>query len=92
MGERGTEALWGTGRRTATKLADRGLTTVGQLAAADPGVLADWFGPTTGPWLRQLALGTGSTQVSSAPRVALLERFELTRPVRLLGVRVEFTA
>jgi len=70
MGERGTEALWGIGRRTATKLADRGLTTVGQLAAADPGVLADWFGPTTGPWLRQLALGTGSTRVSSAPRVA----------------------
>jgi DNA polymerase IV len=168
MGERGTEALWGIGRRTATKLADRGLTTVGQLAAADPDVLADWFGPTTGPWLRQMALGTGSTRVSSAPRVArsrshvitfprdltdradieqrldeiareltgevvaagrtvrrvavvvrtatfltrtrittlpgpsqdaadvaraavaLLERFELTRPVRLLGVRVEF--
>ena len=133
-------------------------------------MLADWFGPTTGPWLRQMALGAGSTQVSSAPRVArsrshvitfprdltdraeieerldeiareltgevvaagrtvrrvavvvrtatfftrtrittlpapsrdatdvahaavaLLERFELTRPVRLLGVRVEFTA
>ena len=168
MADRGTDALWGIGTRTARKLADHGLTTVGRLAAADPADLAGWFGPTIGPWLRQMALGEGSRQVSSAPRVArsrshvttfphdltdrteieqqianiaraltgdvvadghtvrrvavvvrtatfftrtrittlpgptsdasevvraalgLLERFELDRPIRLLGVRVEF--
>ncbi len=168
MGDRRTEALWGVGRRTADKLADRGIVTVRELANADSAVLAEWFGPTIGPWLRQLALGGGGTRVSSEPRAArsrshvitfprdltardeiverlagiardltgevvadgrtvrrvavvvrtatfftrtrittlpaptrdadevagaavgLLERFELTRPVRLLGVRVEF--
>jgi DNA polymerase-4 len=168
MAAKPTSALWGIGTKTATKLAARGIGTVGELAATDPDVLAEWFGPTIGPWLRQLALGTGSTRVSSEPReprsrshvityprdltsrgeierqldeiaraltkeivadgrtvrrvaivvrtttfftrtrittlsdatrdaddvataaVALLERFELTRPVRLLGVRVEF--
>ncbi|HEY7048196.1 MAG TPA: DNA polymerase IV [Jatrophihabitantaceae bacterium] len=168
MGSRPTIALWGIGKRTATKLAAHGLHTVADLAAAEPGALAEWFGPTIGPWLRHLALGTGSTRVSTEPRVArsrshvitfpsdltsreeieqqldriaraltaevvadgrtvrrvaivvrtatfftrtriktlpgpsqdvdeiapaavaLLERFELTRPVRLLGVRVEF--
>jgi DNA polymerase-4 len=168
MGDRSTEALWGIGPRTATKLLGYGISTVRELASADPAMLAAWFGPTIGPWLRHLALGTGTTQVSSEPRVArsrshvitfprdltdqaeieqqldaiartltaevvasgrairrvaivvrtatfftrtrittlpvptreadevagttgqLLERFELTKPVRLLGVRVEF--
>jgi len=169
MAGRPTDALWGVGRRTAAKLAAHGIGTVEQLAAADPAGLAERFGPTIGPWLRQLALGGGAGAVHSEPRqarsrshvitfprdltdrsemarqleamargltgevvadgrtirrvattvrtatfytrsrittlpeptqdadtiahaaVALLDRFELDRPVRLLGVRVEFT-
>lgn len=169
MAGRTTDALWGVGRRTAAKLSAHGIDTVGQLAASDPAVMAEWFGPTIGPWLRQLALGGGGGAVRSEPRqarsrshvitfprdltdraematqlaemargltaavvadgrtvrrvattvrtatfytrsriatlpaptqdadtiaaaaVGLLDRFELDRPVRLLGVRVEFT-
>jgi DNA polymerase-4 len=169
MAGRPTDALWGIGRRTAAKLSSRGIHTVGELAAADSALLAEWFGPTIGPWLRQLAHGAGGGAVRSEPRVArsrshvitfprdltnrgemaprleqmarrltaevvadgrtvrrvattvrtatfytrsrittlpeptqdaetiaraavaLLDRFELDRPVRLLGVRVEFT-
>jgi DNA polymerase-4 len=169
MAARPTDALWGVGRRTAAKLSSRGIRTVGELAASDSTLLAEWFGPTIGPWLRQLALGGGAGTVRSEPRTArsrshvitfardltdraemarrleemarglaaevvadgrtvrrvattvrtatfytrsrittlpaptqdadtiayaaaaLLDRFELDRPVRLLGVRVEFT-
>lgn len=169
MAGRPTGALWGVGRRTSAKLSAHGINTVAELATADPAVLAEWFGPTIGPWLRQLALGGGAGAVHSEPReprsrshvitfprdltdraemarrledmargltaevvadgrtvrrvattvrsatfytrsrittlpaptqdgdtiaqaaVALLDRFELDRPVRLLGVRVEFT-
>ncbi|MGV9307244.1 DNA polymerase IV [Nonomuraea sp. NPDC004354] len=69
MGERPTTALWGIGPKTGRKLADLGLHTVAQLAAADPAHLAAHFGPTNGPWLRYLALGKGETTVTSTPWV-----------------------
>ncbi|WP_431898030.1 DNA polymerase IV [Nonomuraea sp. bgisy101] len=69
MGERPTTALWGVGPRTGKKLADLGLHTVTQLAAADPAELAGRFGPTNGPWLRYLALGKGETTVTTTPWV-----------------------
>jgi DNA polymerase IV len=80
MGERNTEALWGIGRRTAAKLLSHEISTVRQLASADPGELAEWFGPTTGPWLRSLATGTGTTEVSSTPRVARSRSHVITFP------------
>ena len=70
MGDRPTEALWGIGRRTARKLAELGLHTVVQLAAADPDELAARLGPTMGPWYVQLGRGAGSTTVSASPWVA----------------------
>jgi DNA polymerase IV len=67
MADRPTEALWGVGRKTATKLAELGLHTVAQLAQADSDDLATRFGPSIGPWLRRLALGDGESTVSAAP-------------------------
>ena len=69
MGERPTEALWGVGRKTADKLAELGIGTVAQLAAADPGVLAERFGPRMGPYYGQLGRGEGSSAVTSEPWV-----------------------
>src|ERR1700754_1738563 len=51
MAHRPTQALWGIGAKTARKLADRGITTVAELAAADPSALAADLGPALGPRL-----------------------------------------
>jgi DNA polymerase-4 len=69
MAERPTDALWGIGRKTAKKLAGAGFLTVAQLARSDPAALAERFGPTMGPWYRQLALGAGGTEVVATPYV-----------------------
>jgi DNA polymerase-4 len=69
MGERPTEALWGIGRKTAKKLADLGINTVNELAAADPEHLAARLGPTMGPWYVQLGRGIGSRTVDASPYV-----------------------
>jgi len=83
MADRPTEALWGIGRKTARKLAELGYTTVAELARADPAVLAGRLGPTTGPWLRTLALGAGSTTLRSTPYVARSRSRETTFQVDL---------
>lgn len=70
MGPLPTTALWGVGGKTARRLAALGLTTVAELAAADPQALAATFGPATGPWLVRLARGEDDTPVSAAPHVA----------------------
>jgi DNA polymerase-4 len=64
------EALWGIGTKTARKLHMLGIRLVEQLASADARLLAEAFGPRTGPWLRELATGEGSAEVSDAPHVA----------------------
>jgi DNA polymerase-4 len=45
------------------------VTTVGDLARADPTELAARFGPTMGPWYRALAFGAGSADVSDVAYV-----------------------
>jgi DNA polymerase-4 len=80
MADRPTEALWGIGRKTAMKLAELGLHTVAELARADPADLALRFGPSVGPWLRQLAIGDGDTSVSAAPWIARSRSRETTFP------------
>jgi len=69
LGELPTDALWGIGAKTARRLEGLGIATVGDLAAADPGVLAGEVGPATGPWLVRLAQGRDRSPVSDAPRV-----------------------
>jgi nucleotidyltransferase/DNA polymerase involved in DNA repair len=67
LGNRPTDALWGIGAKTAGRLAGLGIKTVSELAAADPRILASHLGPTTGPWLVQLARGLDPSPVTAAP-------------------------
>ena len=67
MHERPTDALWGIGGKTAARLAEHGITTVGALARADRDALASIFGPRNGPWLVALARGIDPTPVSAEP-------------------------
>ncbi|CAM03085.1 DNA polymerase IV [Saccharopolyspora erythraea] len=67
VGERPPEALWGIGRKTATYLSEFGISTVRELAGADPAALAARFGPNTGPWLVALARGYDPTPVTDEP-------------------------
>lgn len=69
MGDRGVDALWGVGPKTAKKLVGLGITTVADLAAADAALLTSTFGPTTGLWILLLAKGGGDTNVSAEPWV-----------------------
>ena len=66
LGCRPTDALWGIGSRTAARLARLGISTVGELAAADPRALAGQLGPVTGPWLVQTARGLDPSPVTAA--------------------------
>jgi DNA polymerase-4 len=100
MFDRPTQALSGIGSRTARKLADAGIRTVGELARADPADLARRLGPTMGPWYRVLAHGAGGTRVTDEPWVAksrsrettfqrnLTDRAEIADQVALLARRV----
>src|SRR6478672_2074713 len=105
MGHRPTRALWGIGAKTAAKLAERGIATVTQLAAADPAALAAELGPTLGPWYVQLGRGIGRVEVRGEPWVARSHGREETfpadltdwadvraegRPAARVGVKVRF--
>jgi nucleotidyltransferase/DNA polymerase involved in DNA repair len=70
LGARPPDALWGIGVKTSRKLAELGILTVSDLAAADPAALAAAFGPVTGPWLVLLGRGIGDADVSDSPYVA----------------------
>lgn len=70
MGERPTVDLWGVGRRISARLAGLGITTVAELAAADPDALAAELGPRMGPWYGRLGRGEGAREVDDTPWVA----------------------
>jgi DNA polymerase-4 len=78
MADRPTDALWGIGRKTAKRLAGLGITTVRELALADPGRLADELGPTMGPWYRRLARGVDTSPVEGTSWVARSHSRETT--------------
>lgn len=70
MGARPTRELWGVGAKISGRLAKLGVTTVAELAAADPQGLVPEFGPRMGPWYAQLGRGDGSSAVDDTPWVA----------------------
>lgn len=83
MGDRGVDALWGVGPKTAKKLAAVGITTVADLAATDATLLTSTFGPTTGLWILLLAKGGGDTTVSALPWVPRSRSHVVTFPTDL---------
>jgi DNA polymerase-4 len=78
LGDRPPDAIWGIGAKTTAKLAGLGITTVRELAAADPDRLAAEFGPMTGPWLVLLGRGRGDADVDPTPYVARSHGREVT--------------
>jgi DNA polymerase-4 len=78
MGERPVTAIWGIGPRTSLRLAEAGVRTVAQLAAADHRDLARRFGPRIGPWLKLLGLGGDDSPVVDEPHVARSRSREVT--------------
>ncbi|HEX4833824.1 MAG TPA: DNA polymerase IV [Trebonia sp.] len=78
LGEQPPDAIWGIGAKTVAKLAALGVSTVRELAAADPDALAAVFGPMTGPWLVLLGRGRGETDVDPTPYVPRSHGREVT--------------
>ena len=78
LGDRPPDAVWGIGAKTVAKLATLGITTVRELAEADPDRLAAVFGPMTGPWLVLIARGRGDAEVDPTPYVARSHGREVT--------------
>ncbi|MGH3371883.1 MAG: DNA polymerase IV, partial [Nocardioidaceae bacterium] len=78
MGDRPPDALWGIGAKTAKKLAGLGIRTVGDLARAPAGLLAERLGPTMGPWHRRLGRGVDTSPVVGTPYVARSHSRETT--------------
>ncbi len=70
MGDRPTRDLWGVGAKISGRLGKLGITTVAELAAADPQSLVPEFGPKMGPWYAELGRGDGSATVDDTPWVA----------------------
>ncbi|WP_392544599.1 DNA polymerase IV [Oryzobacter telluris] len=69
MGPKPTQDLWGVGSRISQRLAALGVLTVHDLATAEDALLAAEFGPQSGPWLRELGQGEGSSEVDDTPWV-----------------------
>jgi DNA polymerase-4 len=100
MGHRSVQALPGVGPKTARKLAELGLGTIGELAAADVTAVRRRFGQTMGAWYVLLGRGVGSAKVTAEPWLArsrsrqrtfpqdLTDRADIERELRALARRV----
>ncbi|MBV8258155.1 MAG: DNA polymerase IV [Actinobacteria bacterium] len=62
------EALWGVGPKTAAKLHERGLVTVGQVARTPQILLVSWLGPAAGRHLHALSHNLDARRVDSGRR------------------------
>jgi DNA polymerase IV len=78
MGGLTTDSLWGIGSKRRGQLAELGIRTVSELAASDESMLAERFGPSTGPWLQSLARGEMDWPVTDLPYVSRSRSREVT--------------
>ncbi|AJW43154.1 DNA polymerase [Rhodococcus sp. B7740] len=78
MGDRGTDALWGIGKKISKRLTALGISTVRELADAEDADLAAAFGPKIGPWLGTKGRGIDLAPVTSEPWVARSHSREVT--------------
>ena len=78
MAGRPVEALPGVGPKTAARLAELGVGTVGELATADLAAMAAAFGPTIGPALVATARGLDADPVRTVPPAARSHGREIT--------------
>ncbi|WP_028048158.1 DNA polymerase IV [Cellulomonas sp. URHD0024] len=69
LGHRPTRELWGVGSKVSGRLTALGITTVRELADADPAVLVAEFGPKMGLWYHGLGQGLGPATVDDTPWV-----------------------
>lgn len=100
MGDLPTRELWGVGAKVSARLAKLGVSTVAELAAADPQDLVPEFGPKMGLWYAELGRGDGASEVDDTPWVArghsrettfqkdLTEKAEIDDAVRDLAAHV----
>ncbi|MFQ5815172.1 MAG: DNA polymerase IV [Candidatus Hydrothermarchaeaceae archaeon] len=56
--------LWGVGEKTAEKLAEMGIRSIGELAVQDEGLLRRVFGEAKGRWLKQTSRGIDNEPVA----------------------------
>ena len=75
----------GIGPKTAARLAEQGIDTLGKLGAASETALTAWFGPRLGPHLRRLARFDHESPVTTV-RVAKSESRETTFDHDLQGL------
>ncbi len=73
------ERMWGIGPKTAQRLYERGVRTVGELQQVDPGVLRTWFGPRQGTQLWRLSRGQDDSLVIPVREARSLSQ-EITYP------------
>lgn len=71
-------ALYGCGKRTADRLSDLGIRTIGDAAAADPAMLQSFLGEKGGAYISRAAKGIGSDIVQTIREDAKSYSNELT--------------
>jgi DNA polymerase-4 len=91
MGERPARELWGVGAKVSKRLADHGIRTVAELAAAPREELVAEFGPRMGLWYSELGRGIGPSVVDDSPWIARGHSRETTYQ-RNLTTREQVTA
>jgi DNA polymerase IV len=83
----------GIGPKASAKLADLGIHTIGELAAADPALLVERFGRSFGAWMHEAALGRDERPVVTASEpVSISRETTFERDLHAVRDRAELSA